>query len=175
MTNPWPADLRFEVDFNARDGEEYPPDDESLGRSLFQNIHRQSFLGPLKPQLLVFFPEIVEHIALQPTANLSFRQKQAVIAGLVGRQQVELVALICGFAHKGEAKGVLCFLEWPDNRWWHGWQVMEEPGKLLSHLPIVSRAIDGKPKPGWLGGWFSRSRRHNLCFPLSSRIQQTYH
>jgi hypothetical protein len=63
-------------------------------------------------------------------------------------------------------RAVICFIEWPDNRWWTCWQLLDSDRKLVGDAPVVRRAVDGWPRPNGVGGWFSMVRRTGLKLRL---------
>ena len=175
MTNPWPPDLKFSYSIFERDPQRFPLEDEQLGRALFQDLHRKSFLGNLEPHLWIMRKTFVECLGLMPTSKYSPQRKRLLIAGIAGGDNIDAIALSCSFLNSEKKRAGMCFVEWADNRWWHGWQSFSEEGSLLSGFPIVKRALDKHPKPMFLGGWFSIARRTGLRMNLSEHVEEKYH
>ena len=56
----------------------------------------------------------------------------------------------------------MCFVEWPDSRWWWALRLLENRGFREDWPQVIRQAREGDPRPGGVGGWFSRGRRERL-------------
>ena len=120
-----------------RDLSEFPRQDEALGRSIFSLLHKQAFMGPPAPQLLLFRSEQIDCFSIHAILKAPPNQRALLLASIAGQRDLECSALLASFQSKRPKNqvGAFCFLEWPNNRWWLGWQQREEGGGLLSgHL-----------------------------------------
>ena len=173
-----PLDFNFSSKIRVweRDLEKFPGIDDELGRSLFTEIHKRAFLGSLLPEFWLFYADRIECFDLRPSFAYTPMNKMLLLSAIAGREGIECAALLC--TAKSDAAGTpsgVCFIEWPDNRWWMGTQLHKKGGGLLSEHPIITRAVDGAPKPAHLGGWFSTARRLQIRLNIQSSDQQTVH
>lgn len=106
-----------------------------------------------------------------------FAQKQGahrLLAGLAGGEGVEAMA-VAGILWRRRGRWpawryAVCFVEWPDGRWWLGQRRVDEGGAFLPDADVdVYRAVDGCGLPGGLGRWFARARFEGLRADLRLR------
>jgi len=126
--------------------------------------------GVPPPSAIVIRPEQVEIIDLRPLlkARLSVHRFISAAAGQPGVDAVALLAVL-ELEELGRplGRGGSAFIEWPDNRWWHGYHLLGQHMKPVNDLPlVVRRATDGQPRPRGFGGWFSRARFQRLSLRL---------
>jgi hypothetical protein len=167
---PSQTGIRLAVGARPRDPEEFPHDDDALGESLSRMVLRSVERGVPPPSVLVIRPEQVDIIDLRPIvrAGLSVHR---FVAAAAGQTEVDAVALLAvlDLEESGRPLGRAgsAFIEWPDNRWWHGYHLLGERFRPVSDLPLVTRrALDGLPRPRGFGGWFSRARFQRLQLQL---------
>lgn len=61
----------------------------------------------------------------------------------------------------------VCFLEWPDNRWWFFKALVDpERAEIRQDSAVVLRAVEGDPMPGRLGRWWALGRRAGMRLHL---------
>ena len=166
-------DLNLSISFIER--ESHNGNDDDIGRRLFMTLFRTSHIGRIKPHFVVYRESVVEKIELINTVSFEPRQKHLLLSGLSGRKEVHCAALCSAFKRKDEKKGAFCYIEWPDNKWWFGYQFFQETGPLISGYPIVQRAVDGVSKPHQIGAWFSTARRLNLNLNLKLNNNNQIH
>ena len=123
------------------------------------------------PAALVLRGELVELVDLRPilASGLSVHRFLAALAGQPAVEALALLAVV-DLREGGRPLGHtgVVFIEWPDNRWWHGYHLLSGAFKPLDDVPMVTRrATDGLPRPEGLGGWFSRARFQRLRLDLS--------
>jgi hypothetical protein len=177
MARPLPAPIRTRMSYGPRDEAVYPSDDDTaLGEALLQRVEQSCVDGKLpRPVVLAFRGEVLERFDLPPVAR-SGADVHRFIGAVAGQEGVECVAVAgtLGLRRGGKdsGPGLVVFLEWPDNRWWSA--VRPVPRRELDEaMPSVRRHADeGYPRPGGLGGWWSRSRFEGLKL---RPVQQTVH
>jgi hypothetical protein len=169
-----PPGIRLSVGARPRDPQDFPALDDDLGESLTTMVLRTVSRGVPPPSVLVLRPEQVEIIDLRPilTAKLSVHR---FISAAAGQADVEAVALLAVLEleelGRPLGRGGSAFIEWPDNRWWHGYHLLGGSMRPLDDMPrVVRRARDGQPRPRGFGGWFSRARFQRLSLHLE-RVQ----
>ena len=133
-------------------------------------VRRGLARGVPPPSVLVLRPEQVEIIDLRPIlqANLSVHRFIAAAAGQPGVEAIALLAVL-ELEELGHplGRGGSAFVEWPDNRWWHGYHLLGRSMRPVEDMPVVvRRAKDGQPRPRGFGGWFSRARFQKLSLRL---------
>jgi len=167
---PPPPGIRLKVGARPRDPVEFPPGDDTLGESLASMVLRSVSKGVPPPSALLLKPDHVEIIDLRPIlqAGLSVHR---FIAAATGQPEVEAVALLAvlDLEELGHplGRGGSAFIEWPDNRWWHGYHLLGRSMRPVDDIPlVVRRALDGQPRPKGFGGWFSRARFQKLSLRL---------
>jgi hypothetical protein len=165
-----PSGLRLQVGARPRDPQEFPKEDDALGESLARMVLRSVSKGVPPPSALVLKPDQVEIIDLRPIlkARLSVHRFIAAAAGQPGVDAVALLAVL-DLEDSGRPLGRsgTAFVEWPDNRWWHGYHLLGQSFRPVDDMPlVVRRAQDGAPRPRGFGGWFSRARFQRLSLRL---------
>ncbi len=163
---PARTSIRLQVGVEPRDPERFPPDDEGLGDRLTALVAGALARGVPPPALFVFRPERVEILDLRPVLQ-GGHPLDLFIAAAAGQEAVDAVALLAVLDLKDPERSVgragAVFIEWPDNRWWHAYQLLNRANAPLDDMPhVVRRAVDGLPRPSGLGGWFSRARYFGL-------------
>lgn len=151
----------------------WPRDDEALGRALTDRLAARMLRGPIRPAAVILRADTVHILDLVPLLQ-SGRDARRLIAGLAGGAGVEALALVGPMTRrfKGQVVERLAgvFVEWSDGRWWASFRPVDEHGRpIATDTDDVQRALDGAPRPGGLGGWFSLARFHDLHAELSGR------
>ncbi len=167
---PSPPGIRLSVGARPRDPEAFPAQDDALGESLTDMVLRTVSRGVPPPSVLVLRPEQVEIIDLRPIlqAKLSVHRFISAAAGQPGVDAVALLAVL-ELEELGRplGRGGSAFIEWPDNRWWHGYHLLGRSMHPVEDMPrVMRRARDGQPRPRGFGGWFSRARFQRLSLRL---------
>jgi len=161
--------VQVRVSIQDRDLERFPQEDEALGNSFFQLYHEAMHRGLPPPALFTLFSDRVEIMDMRPVFE-NGQSMHAFVAAATGRGGVEAVALVGVLDQVRDgrllARAGSVFVEWPDCRWWHAVQVLGRDNVPLSDTPEIHRAVDGLPRPGGLGGWFSRGRYFGLKLEL---------
>ena len=115
--------------------------------------------------------ELVERYDL-PGIVQSGGDVHAFTAAVAGQAGVEVVAIVgvLGVARGRDRErlpGLCVFVEWPDGRWWNALRIVRD-ASLHEEMPVMIRTADeGYPRPGGLGGWWSRSRFQGLSLRIS--------
>jgi hypothetical protein len=152
-------ELRLRVHTGAR------PDlrsDRDLGDHLVDTV-RKAF--PRAPSAAVAVrPDRIEFIPLHPLIEQS-RSPLHFLAGLT-TTGVEAVGLVGAFRYRPAREApfspiAMVFVEWTDCRWWQ-WRSLVADNALVPDTDTFGAAVDGDPKPGGLGGWWSFARRTGL-------------
>lgn len=154
-----------------RDLDVFPTNDARLGRALFSKVAAALEKGRPAPVAFVLHRERVDRFSLGGVANTSAATQKRVLAAMAGQEGVECVAVLGAFRFRGSGPMngqwvASVFIEWPDNRWWTGWQPIAPNRSLVGEGPQVRYAADGSPRPGGVGGWFALSRRLGLKLRL---------
>jgi hypothetical protein len=162
MSNPTGVRLRGFV--GKRDPAVFPSDDEALGMALFMRVTDALKKGMPAPAVFVFYPGQIDRYSMVPLLRSSRGVRHRYISAMAGGDQVECVALLGALrVHRqgvdGAHMAVSVFVEWPDNRWWSGWQPLDANRALVGDGPTVRTALDGSPRPSGVGGWFAFARR----------------
>ncbi len=165
-----PKGIQLRVSVRQRDPVAFPAEDEALGARLSEMVLKALDRGVPPPALLVVRPAQVELLDLRPILGAG-HSVQRFLASAAGQDEVEAVALLAvlNTLERGQPVGraAVVFVEWPDNRWWHGYFLLNQGFKALEDMPqVVRRATDGTPRPAGLGGWFSKARFHRLKLQL---------
>ncbi len=150
-----------------RDLDLLPHDDEALGRSMLTRITDLARKkGPPRPALVALHPDRVEQFDLASIRQAPEPHRTRLTASILGRPELECGILVGTMLvqqpGRGRGRGLVVFIEWPDNRWWTAWHPLDADDKPISVDPVVRRAVDGWPLPRGVGGWFSRVRREGL-------------
>lgn len=166
------AGIRVRVTSSRR-----PPDfpatdaDDALGRDLLGRVLRVVAKGSPPPALLLLFRDEIRFIYVGPLFAAT-RDHHRVIASFAGLEDLEAIAILGRFTQrqKGLEPRPLAgaFIEWPDGRWWASWRPLDEKGRPIpTDEEELLRAVDGRSRPGGLGGWFGRARFENLRAQLT--------
>ena len=164
---------------SARNLEQFPRDDEGLGKSVFKLVEAALAKGMPRPALFVFYSGQVDRFDLEPLMRQPRQVRDRMIAAIAGQSEVECVALVGVLQinrRKGQqgVRGAVTFIEWPDNRWWTCWLPLDASGSPVPQAQVERSAVDGFPRPGGVGGWFSLARRTGIRLHVSGR-QGTVH
>lgn len=156
---------------SARDPERFPAVDEALGQSLFTMLAGALLRGLPRPVLLLVREGQVDQVDALEILRRPRPDAHHLLSALCGQEGVECAALVGVLSlrtgQRTASRAAVVFIEWPDNRWWTAWQAMDEARVLIGEGPVVRAAVDGWPKPGGVGGWFSTARRLDLRIRLS--------
>ena len=159
---------------SPRDLSRFPREDAELGASVFRLIEQALDKGLPRPALFVFFEGQVDRFDLGPLMRRPRVVRDRMIAAIAGQREVECVALLGVLQVKRPntnqvARGAVTFIEWPDNRWWTTWLPLGPDG--APHRPSleVRSAVEGFPRPGGVGGWFSLARRTGIRLHVAQR------
>jgi hypothetical protein len=169
--------VRTRISIGPRDPQRFPGEDDDLGRSLLAlvegAIEEQGKLP--RPSLLAFRPEQVEQYDLRPVVK-SDADVHRFISAVAGQPGIEAVSLLGVLGVRfGRAPmptpAVVAFVEWPDCRWWSAVRPLEERALREDWPALLRSAVEGYPRPGGMGGWFSRARREQLQLRVGSSAQ----
>ncbi len=165
-TTPFPVTLKVRV--GTRDAQRLPLGDHALGMALFGRLESRIEKGRTSPVGLAIDAERVLEYDLDPLARTG-GDLQRFLSAVAGGDPVDLLALLAVLRLKG-SKGMtaVTFLEWPDGRWWSAMRPLVIHPNQAPIDPVIRSAEDGCPKPGGMGGWFSRARVEKLCLKLDS-------
>lgn len=145
-----------------------PQADDALGQSVLGRLQETaSKQGPPRAAVLAVHGDRIEQFDLAAVNEVPEVHRGRLLASIAGRQELEcgMLAGTMRVSRSGgrQVRGLVVFIEWPDNRWWTAWQPLNEQGKPdEGHEPVIRRAVDGWPRPRGVGGWFSRVRREGL-------------
>jgi hypothetical protein len=159
---------------SPRDLDRFPQEDSALGEVIFGLVRAALDKGLPRPAMFVFFADQVDRFDLAPLMHQPRAIRDRMMGAIAGQADVECVALLGVLQIKRPKAGVslrgaVAFIEWPDNRWWTAWLPLNEDGKPAVEEPEVRTAVDGFPRPGGVGGWFSLARRTGLRLHMSQR------
>ena len=162
--------IRVRVTVARRAPEFTSVDDDSFGRNLLARVLRASGRGPISPAV-VLLGEDVRIVYVGPLLAAS-KDRHRVLASLAGQPGVEAIAILGRFTQRQPGAEVRAlagvFVEWPDGRWWASWRPVEPNGRLIpTDEDEVLRAVDGRARPGGLGGWYARARFEGLRAELT--------
>lgn len=164
-----PHSLQLRVHQGPRDPGRFPVEDVALGRALFGQVTRALERGLLRPALLTLDANQVFQYDVGSVRNAVERRR--LMAALGGQPGLECSAML-GVVPVRRARqevaqpGAVVFIEWPDNRWWSSWLPLGPDRKPLADQAIERSAVEGWPRPGGVGGWFSTVRRTGLRYDL---------
>lgn len=152
---------------STRNLELLPMDDEALGASVMERlISTAQERGLPRPALVAIHERRVEQFDLASVRRVADRHRTRLIASILGRPELEcgMLAGTMTIERRGRApaRGLVVYIEWPDNRWWTAWHPVDESGTPIEGEPAIRRAVDGWPMPRGVGGWFARVRREGL-------------
>lgn len=155
-------------------------DDDALGAALFARLAGALVRGRPRPVLLTLWDEEVAQYDLPGVFALPPPDRGPLIAAMAGQPEARAAAMVgvleLNFARMPRPMAAATvFLEWPDNRWWTAWQILDTAGRPVGEGPVIRRAVDGSPRPGGMGGWFSTCRRLGLKLNLEPVDPIVYH
>jgi len=153
---------RVRVTLARRSPDFVAADDDGFGRGLVARVLKVVGRGPLPPAVFLFRAEDVQIIYVAPLLA-GVKDPHRVLASLAGQPGVEAMAILGRFTQRqkgaGPRKLAGAFVEWTDGRWWASWSPVDDAGRLIpTDEDEVLRAVDHRPRPGGLGGWFTRAR-----------------
>ncbi|MED5373140.1 MAG: hypothetical protein VX899_19130 [Myxococcota bacterium] len=165
-----PFTLRTRINAGPRDFTRFPSEGEPLGQSLLSLVSDRVQDGKLpRPAALVLRPQEVLQIDLLPVQRSTADTHRFLAACTRLEPDVEAIALVgvLGLRLSPRAEksvpALVVFVEWPDCRWWSAQRILREQ-QLVPELPARLRsAEEGWPRPGGLGGWWSRGRVEQLA------------
>ena len=157
-----------------RDLIRFPRGDAELGAAVFSLVEKALEKGMPRPALFVFFDDQVDRFDLGPLMRRPRAVRDRMIAAIAGQREVECVALLGVLQVKRPrtdqvARGAVTFIEWPDNRWWTSWLPLTPDGTPVREAIEVRSAVEGFPRPGGVGGWFSMARRTGIRLHVAQR------
>ena len=160
--------LRLRVRTGVRDPAMLPSDgDDALGEAMFDHLRRTAERkGPPRPALVALTSGQVEQFDVAAVHKNPEPTRSRLMAAIAGRPDLECGALAGTMqltrGRNQRHRALMVFIEWPDNRWWTAWQLLDADGKPVEGEPVIRRAVDGWPRPRGVGGWFARCRREQL-------------
>ena len=163
-------EVQVRIGSRSRDVELFPRQDDALGERLAEMVRSTLLRGVPPPAVVVLRPDRVDLVDLRTIIEARL-QVHRFIAATAGQDEVEAVALLAVVDLREAGRPVghtgMVFVEWPDNRWWHGYFLLSQAFQPLDDMPMVlRRAVDGLPRPEGFGGWFSRARFERLKLQL---------
>jgi hypothetical protein len=168
--------LRLRVRTSVRDPKMLPSDgDDALGEAMFGHLLTSATRkGPPRPALVALTGDQVEQFDVAAVHQYPEPARTRLMAAIAGRPDLECGA-IAGTMQltRGRIRrqrALMVFIEWPDNRWWTAWQLLDADGKPVEGEPVVRRAVDGWPRPRGIGGWFARCRREQLHLQMKRQV-----
>lgn len=168
--------LRLRVRTSARDPKLLPSEgDDALGEAMFDHlVSTATRKGPPRPAVIALTHDQIEQFDAVAVQKHDEPARSRLMATIAGRPDLECGA-IAGTMQltRGRAtrqRVLMVFIEWPDNRWWTAWQLLDEDGKPVEGEPVVRRAVDGWPRPRGIGGWFARCRREHLHLQMKRQV-----
>lgn len=166
--------IRMRAFQSPRDLGRFPREDAALGAAVFGLVESALEKGLPRPALFVFFDGQVDRFELAPLMRQPPKARDRMIAAIAGQREVECVALLGVLQIKRPGplptgRSAVAFIEWPDNRWWTTWLPLGSDGVPVREAIEVRSAIEGFPRPGGVGGWFSLARRTGLRLHVARR------
>ena len=159
---------RIRVGVAPRDKGLFPVEGEALGEALYRRLEKAIAEGRLpRPAVLAFMEDQITQYDVLPMvrAGADLHRFVSSVAGQEGVEAVASVALVRlgpRSTKRVQKLAGMCFVEWPDSRWWGALRLLDDK-KIREDWPVSIRcAEDGDPRPGGVGAWFSRARRENL-------------
>lgn len=153
-----------------RDPEQLPHGDDALGEAILDKLVTTARKQGLpRPALVALTDASVEQFDLSAVLQAPQPHRSRLLAAMGGRAELDCAAIAGTLqVHRGgrKTRGLVVYVEWPDNRWWTAWHRVDDTGAVSDAEPLVRRAVDGWPRPGGLGGWFARVRREGLRLRL---------
>jgi hypothetical protein len=169
--------IRVRVTLARRQPEFVATDEDAFGRSLVDRVIKAVGRGPLPPAVFLFRKDDVQIVYVAPLLAVA-KDPHRVLASLAGQPGVEAMAILGRFTQrqKGAEPRTLAgaFIEWTDGKWWASWLPVDNEGRLIpTDEDEVLRATDGRPRPGGLGGWFTRARFEGIRADLTRAVPPT--
>ena len=166
QSSPYPSRIRIGI--GPRDKQRFPLEDDALGMALYTRLEQMiGEKGLPRPAVLALQERQVLQYDILPLLK-NGADVHRFVSAVAGQGEIEAVASV-GLVKLGNPRrskngrlAAMCFVEWPDTRWWGALRLLE--GKAFREdWPVVFRcAVDGDPRPAGVGAWFSRARRENL-------------
>lgn len=155
----------------VRDPYRFPVGDDALGRALFSTVLASAARGPMAPAMVTLWEREVAWFDLSAVLSQPPPLRERMVAALACQPDAREAALVgvlnLRFGRQGPPTPcAVVYLEWPDNRWWTAWQPVDAQYGPMTEAPTIRRAVDGCPRPGGVGGWFSLCRRLGLRLTL---------
>ena len=159
--------LHLRVHTGPRNRSVLPEDDDALGGALFERVRAATARGAPRPAMLVIEPDEVRQYDAVPLLRQAQSDRGRLLAAIGGQAGVECAAFAGSLTvrmgpRREPTRALVVYLEWPDNRWWTAWQLLDGQGRPVGDAPRIRRAVDGAPRPGGMGGWFAQVRREGL-------------
>lgn len=166
-----PFPTRIRIGIGPRDKVRFPFEEDALGRALYTRLEQAINKGQLpRPAVLALMETQITQYDILPLvqSGADVHRFVSAIAGQVGIEAVVSVGLVRVGPRRGRSRAsplaAMCFVEWPDSRWWGALRLLQNK-QFREDWPVVYRcAVDGDPRPGGVGAWFSRARREKLRF-----------
>ena len=168
--------FKIRVRTGPRSTERFPTDDDALGGQLSALVTGALARGLPRPAVLVLRADQVDWFDAVPLLKATPLHRHRMLGAIAGQEGVECVAMVGTFqvrhgrSRPGQRpplqRALLCFIEWPDNRWWASWRLLGDDKQPITDAPMIRTAVDGWPRPGGVGGWFSLARRQRLTLNL---------
>lgn len=154
-----------------RDRAHLPDDDDALGQAIFGKVLEAAGKGLPRPAVLVLDDAQVRQYDAVPLLRQPAADQGRMLAAVAGQPDASCAAFAGTLTVRTgpsaqPARALVVYLEWPDNRWWTAWQLLDGDGRPVGEAPRIRRAVDGAPRPGGMGGWFARVRREGLRLRL---------
>ena len=164
---PYPSRIRVSV--GVRDKARFPNEDSALGMALYGRLEEAISRKQLpRPAVLAFQDAQVTQYDILPLLQ-GGADVHRFVSAVSAQQGIEAVASVGLVRMGGRGRrdvvrplATMCFVEWPDSSWWGALRLLEERQFREDWPAIFKCAADGDPRPGGVGGWFSRGRRQNL-------------
>jgi len=151
---PYLPEIKLRVGWEPR-VPRFPRGDDALGHVLHELLIGRWANGAPRPTAFLMRADLVEIVDLPPLLQ-NGPLVHRLFSALAGQEGVEAMAVV-GVMHWRRppvARFSVTFVEWSDGRWWLARRRVDDDDPVDE----VQRAVDGSPRPGGLGGWFSRAR-----------------
>lgn len=150
--------------------------DDALGEALVARVRRSLAEGRAPASGVVVRPSQVDLVPLAAAADAGVPFPN-LLAGLVGRGGLDAVGILGRLWWRPQRAEpavpvAVVFLEWTDCRWWAWQQLLDAQGRPIADGERCWRAVDGDPKPGGLGGWWSLARRTGARLDLTPTVPE---
>ena len=153
------------------------PDDDRLGERLAALVQENLPRNGAPTVGLVVRPDRIVLVPMRPVVAAKWRVPW-VLGGLARWDDGGMPDAIGLMGQVRVRRGkdqpwsplAVVFLEWPDGRWWQWRALLDGEGALVDDTTDVSRAVDGLPRPGGMGGWWTLARRHKPDLRLERRV-----